>query len=525
MEQELSGQIYRLPDGNFEAPTFVLAEEYLSGNVREKLREARVAAEQQPIYQPNVTALEQVQPEDLSPAEISVRLGSTWVPESDIQQFVWELLQPPWYMRARIKVHYSPYTGAWQIEGRSVDSGSIYASSTYGTQRVSGYHILEDCLNLREVKVFDYVEVDGKRKAILNKKETAIAQGKQAEIKQAFQDWIWKDPDRRERLTMLYNERFNNLRPREYDGSHLVFPGMNPEITLRPHQKNAIARALYGGNTLLAHCVGAGKTFELVAIAQESKRLGLCHKSMVVVPNHLIGQWASEYLQLYPAANILVATEKDFTPARRKTFCSRISTGDYDAVIIGHSQFEKIPLSKERQTMLLERQIEDIVQGISEAKQAGGDRFTIKQMERSRKSIEAKLKKLNDQSRKDDVITFEELGVDRLLVDEAHLYKNLAAVSKMQNVAGISQTESQKASDMYLKCQYLDELTNGHGIVFATGTPISNSMVELYTMQRYLQSKTLEYYGFQHFDAWATNFGETVTAMELSPEGYTLVGR
>ena len=519
LEQELSGQIYRLPDGNLEAPTFVLAEEYLSGNVREKLREAKAAAEQQPIYQPNVTALEQVQPEDLSPAEISVRLGSTWVPESDIQQFVWELLQPPWYMRARIKVHYSPYTGAWQIEGRSVDSGSIYASSTYGTQRVSGYHILEDCLNLREVKVFDYVEVDGKRKAILNKKETAIAQGKQAEIKQAFQDWIWKDPDRRERLTTLYNERFNNLRPREYDGSHLIFPGMNPEITLRPHQKNAIARALYGGNTLLAHCVGAGKTFELVAIAQESKRLGLCHKSMVVVPNHLIGQWASEYLQLYPAANLLVATEKDFTPARRKTFCSRISTGDYDAVIIGHSQFEKIPLSKERQTMLLERQIEDIVQGISEAKQAGGDRFTIKQMERSRKSIEVKLKKLNDQSRKDDVITFEELGVDRLLVDEAHLYKNLAAVSKMQNVAGISQTESQKASDMYLKCQYLDELTDGHGIVFATGTPISNSMVELYTMQRYLQSKTLEYYGFQHFDAWAANFGETVTAMELSPEG------
>ena len=519
LEQELSGQIYRLPDGNLEAPTFLLAEEYLSGNVREKLKEARAAAEQQPIYQPNVTALEQVQPENLSPAEISVRLGSTWVPESDIQQFVWELLQPPWYMRARIKVHYSPYTGAWQIEGRSVDSGSIYASSTYGTQRVSGYHILEDCLNLREVKVFDYVEVDGKRKAVLNKKETAIAQGKQAEIKQAFQDWIWKDPDRRERLVALYNERFNNLRPREYDGSHLIFPGMNPEITLRPHQKNAIARALYGGNTLLAHCVGAGKTFELVAIAQESKRLGLCHKSMVVVPNHLIGQWASEYLQLYPAANILVATEKDFTPARRKTFCSRISTGDYDAVIIGHSQFEKIPLSKERQTMLLERQIEDIVQGISEAKQAGGDRFTIKQMERSRKSIEAKLKKLNDQSRKDDVITFEELGVDRLLVDEAHLYKNLAAVSKMQNVAGISQTESQKASDMYLKCQYLDELTDGHGIVFATGTPISNSMVELYTMQRYLQSKTLEYYGFQHFDAWAANFGETVTAMELSPEG------
>ncbi len=519
LEQELSGQIFRLPSAAVDNPEFVLAEEYLSGNVREKLAEAKAAAAENPIYGANVTALEQVQPQDLSAAEISVRLGSTWVPEADIEQFIYDLLNPTWYLRGKIRVHYSSYTGAWQIDGKSIDGGSIYASSTYGTGRINAYHIIEDSLNLREVKVFDYVEVDGKRKAVLNKKETAIAQGKQAEIKQAFQDWIWKDPDRRQRLTTLYNEKINNIRPREYDGSHLVFPGMNPEITLRPHQKNAIARALYGGNTLLAHCVGAGKTFEIVAIAQESKRLGLCHKSMVVVPNHLIGQWASEYLQLYPAANILVATEQDFSPARRKTFCSRISTGDYDAVIIGHSQFEKIPLSKERQTIMLERQIDDIVAGISEEKRKGGNSFTVKQLERSRKSVQVKLEKLNDQSRKDDVVTFEELGVDRLFVDEAHIYKNLAVVTKMQNVSGISQTESQRASDMFLKCQYLDEITDSRGVIFATGTPISNTMVEMYTMQRYLQYKTLEYYGLSQFDAWAANFGETVTAIELSPEG------
>lgn len=519
LEQELSGQIFRLPSSAVDNPEFVLAEEYLSGNVREKLRQAQAAAETNAIYGANVTALEQVQPQDLSAAEISVRLGSTWVPEADIEQFIYDLLKPAWYLQGKIRVHYSTYTGAWQIDGKSVDGGSIYAASTYGTKRINAYHILEDSLNLREVKVFDYVEVDGKRKPVLNKKETTIAQGKQAEIKQAFQDWIWQDPDRRQRLTTLYNEKFNNIRPREYDGSHLIFPGMNPEITLRPHQKNAIARALYGGNTLLAHCVGAGKTFEIVSIAQESKRLGLCHKSMVVVPNHLIGQWASEYVQLYPAANILVATEKDFTPGRRKTFCSRISTGDYDAVIIGHSQFEKIPLSRERRTQMLEQQIDNIVAGIAEAKREGGSRFTIKQLERSRKSVQAKLDKLNDQSRKDDVVTFEELGIDRLFVDEAHAYKNLAVVTKMQNVSGISQTESQRASDMFLKCQYLDEITDSRGVIFATGTPISNTMVEMYTMQRYLQYKTLEYYGLTQFDAWAANFGETVTAIELSPEG------
>ena len=506
LEQELSGQTFRLPSSAVDNPVFVLAE-------------ARTAAAENPIYVANVAALEQVQPQKLSAAEISVRLGSTWVPEADVEQFIYDLLKPTWYLRGKIRVHYSAYTGAWQVEGKSVDRGSIYASSTYGTDRASAYHIIEDSLNLREVRVLDYVEVDGKRKPVLNKRETAVAQGKQAEIKQAFQDWIWKDPDRRQRLTTLYNEKFNNIRPREYDGSHLIFPGMNPEINLRPHRKNAIARALYGGNTLLAHCVGAGKTFEMVAIAQESKRLGLCQKSMVVVPNHLIGQWASEYLQLYPAANILVATEKDFTPARRKTFCSRISTGDYDTVIIGHSQFEKIPLSRERQTIMLEHQIEDIVAGIAEEKQRNGNSFTVKQLERSRKSVQVKLQKLNDQSRKDNVVTFEELGIDRLFVDEAHEFKNLAVVTKMQNVAGISQTESQKASDMFLKCRYLDELTDSRGIIFGTGTPISNTMVELYTMQRYLQYRTLEYYGLTHFDAWAANFGETVTAIELSPEG------
>ena len=517
LEQELTGQIFRVPDT--DRTTFVLAEEYLSGNVRDKLRTAREYAEKNAIYAASVTALERVQPQDLSAAEISVRLGTTWIPEEDIRQFVLELLQPPYYLRRKIQVHYSSHTGAWQIEGKSTDAGSVYASSTYGTQRASAYHIIEDTLNLRDVRIFDYIEVDGVRKAILNKKETTIAQSKQAAIKQEFQNWIWKDPRRRERLTKYYNETFNNIRPREYDGSHLEFPGMNPEITLRPHQKNAIARALYGGNTLLAHCVGAGKTFEMVTIAQESKRLGLCNKSMIVVPNHLIGQWASEYLQLYPAANILVATEKDFTPARRKTFCSRISTGDYDAVIIGHSQFEKIPLSKERQAMQLQHQIDDILDGIAEAKCMGGSNFTVKQLERSRKSVEAKLRKLNDQSRKDDVVTFEELGIDRLFVDEAHAYKNLAVVTKMQNVAGISQTESQKASDMFMKCQYLDEITDAHGVIFGTGTPISNTMVEMYTMQRYLQYRTLEYYGLQHFDAWAANFGETVTAIELAPEG------
>lgn len=425
-----------------------------------------------------------------------------------------------------IRSHYSQHTGAWNIENKFADRGNIKAENTYGTTRVNGYKIIEETLNLRDLRIFDYVEDEhGNRVPVLNKKETAIAQGKQELIKQAFQDWIWKDPARRERLTRLYNDKFNSTRPREYDGSHLNFVGINPEITLRPHQANAIAHILYGGNTLLAHVVGAGKTFEMVAAAQESKRLGLCQKSLFVVPNHLTEQWASEYLQLYPSANILVATRKDFETKNRKRFCGRIATGDYDAIIIGHSQFEKIPVSVERQRFLLEQQRDEVLNGLAELKANRGERFSIKQMERTKKSIDAKLAKLNDQSRKDDVVTFEELGIDRLFVDEAHYYKNLAAFSKMRNVGGISQTEAQKSSDLYMKCRYLDELTGGRGVVFATGTPISNTMVELYTMQKYLQYHALEEHGLLNFDAWASTFGETVTAIELAPEGYTLVGR
>lgn len=419
-----------------------------------------------------------------------------------------------------IRSHYSQHTGAWNIESKFADRGNIKAENTYGTTRVNGYKIIEETLNLRDLRIFDYVEDKyGNRVPVLNKKETAIAQGKQQLIKQAFQDWIWKDPARRERLTRLYNDKFNSIRPREYDGSHLNFVGINPEITLRPHQVNAIAHILYGGNTLLAHVVGAGKTFEMVAAAQESKRLGLCQKSLFVVPNHLTEQWASEYLQLYPSANILVATRKDFETKNRKRFCGRIATGDYDAIIIGHSQFEKIPVSVERQRYLLEQQRSEVLNGIAELKANHGERFSIKQMERTKKSIDAKLAKLNDQSRKDDVVTFEELGIDRLFVDEAHYYKNLAAFSKMRNVGGISQTEAQKSSDLYMKCRYLDELTGGRGVVFATGTPISNTMVEMYTMQKYLQYHTLEEHGLLNFDAWASTFGETVTAIELAPEG------
>jgi len=419
-----------------------------------------------------------------------------------------------------IRSHYSQHTGAWNIENKFADRGNIKAENTYGTTRVNGYKIIEETLNLRDLRIFDYVEDEhGNRVPVLNKKETAIAQGKQELIKQAFQDWIWKDPARRERLTRLYNDKFNSTRPREYDGSHLNFVGINPEITLRPHQANAIAHILYGGNTLLAHVVGAGKTFEMVAAAQESKRLGLCQKSLFVVPNHLTEQWASEYLQLYPSANILVATRKDFETKNRKRFCGRIATGDYDAIIIGHSQFEKIPVSVERQRFLLEQQRDEVLNGLAELKANRGERFSIKQMERTKKSIDAKLAKLNDQSRKDDVVTFEELGIDRLFVDEAHYYKNLAAFSKMRNVGGISQTEAQKSSDLYMKCRYLDELTGGRGVVFATGTPISNTMVELYTMQKYLQYHALEEHGLLNFDAWASTFGETVTAIELAPEG------
>ena len=527
--QDLQGVIFLNPlyEGDGNLPKYFPADEYLSGNVREKLAIAKCSAELHPEdYTVNVQALESVQPTDLTAAEISVRLGATWLPVDVVNQFTHELMGTPWYMRDKICVHYSKYTGEWRIEGKSADRSSVQAYSTYGTNRANGYKIIEETLNLRTVRIFDYVEDEhGNRTPVLNKKETAIAQGKQELIKQAFADWIWKDPQRRERLCKLYNEKFNSIRPREYDGSHLNFVGINPAITLRPHQVNAIARILYGGNTLLAHVVGGGKTFEMVAAGMESKRLGLCQKSLYVVPNHLTEQWATEFLQLYPAANILVATRRDFETKNRKRFCGRIATGDYDAIIIGHSQFEKMPMSIERQRYILEQQERDILDGLAELKANHGERFSIKQLERARKSIQAKLEKLNDQSRKDDVVTFEELGVDRLFVDEAHSFKNLAAFSKMRNVGGISQTEAQKSSDLYMKCRYLDELTGGRGVIFATGTPVSNTMVELYTMQKYLQHHSLEEHGLLHFDAWASTFGETVTAIELAPEGYTLVGR
>lgn len=521
--EELKGVIFLNPEhiqDNDRHEKYLPADEYLSGNVREKLAIAKRSAEQYgEEYAANVEALTAVQPVDLTPVEISVRLGAAWLPPDVVEQFMFELLGTPAWAQWNIHVRYSAYTGEWNIEGKSYDRSSVKSYTTYGTDRINAYKIIEDTLNLRDVRIFDYYEVDGVRKAVLNKKETAIAQGKQELIKQEFQDWIWTDPERRERLTKLYNEKFNSIRPREYDGSHLSFPGSNPEISLRPHQVNAIARILYGGNTLLAHVVGAGKTYEMTAAAMESKRLGLCQKSMFVVPNHLTEQWAAEFLQLYPAANILVATRKDFETKNRKKFCSRIATGDYDAVIIGHSQFEKIPLSIERQRIILEQQLDEIIDGVSELKRNRGDKFSIKQLERTKKTVQQKLEKLNDQSRKDDVITFEELGVDRLFIDEAHYYKNLSVFTKMRNVGGISQTEAQKSSDLYMKCRYLDELTDGHGIVFATGTPISNTMVELYTMQKYLQHNALKRNGLEHFDAWASTFGETVTAIELAPEG------
>ena len=520
---DLKGVVFLNPehDGNKDvAHKYLPADEYLSGNVREKLRTARLLAEKDERYTINVQSLEAVQPVDLSASEISVRLGATWLPPEVIRDFLFDLLRTPFYQRRNIRVNYSTYTGEWNIDGKSLDRGNVRSENTFGTERINAYKIIEETLNLRDVRIFDYQYDDtGKKVAILNTKETAIAQGKQEQIKQEFTDWIWADPKRRERLTALYNEKFNSIRPREYDGSHLNFVGINPEITLRPHQVNAIAHILYGGNTLLAHVVGAGKTFEMVAAAQESKRLGLCQKSLFVVPNHLTEQWAAEYLQLYPAANILVAAKKDFETKNRKQFCSRIATGDYDAIIIGHSQFEKIPMSQERQKFILEQQKQEILDGIRELKRNNGDNFSVKQLERSRKSIQQRLEKLNDQSRKDDVITFEELGVDRIFVDEAHMFKNLAAFTKMRNVAGISQTEAQKSSDLYMKCRYLDELTGGRGVVFATGTPISNSMVELYTMQKYLQYNTLKENDLLHFDAWASTFGETVTAIELAPEG------
>ena len=498
---------------------YLPADEYLSGNVRQKLAVAQGKAEQDPQYQINADALAQVQPTDLTASEISVRLGATWLDTEYVRRFIFETLGTPRSAQWSIKVHYSGITGEWRIEGKSKDRGNVKVISTYGTKRINAYEIIEDTLNLKDVRIFDYVyDADGRKTAVLNKKETAIAQSKQELIKDAFAEWIWKDPDRREAICKTYNILFNSNRPREYDGSHINFSGMNPEITLRKHQVNAIAHILYGGNTLLAHVVGAGKTFEMVAAAMESKRLGLCQKSLFVVPNHLTEQWATEFLQLYPAANILVATRKDFETKNRKKFCGRIATGDYDAVIIGHSQFEKIPMSVERQRAILEQQIDEIMMGISEAKREKAEKFTIKQMEKTKKGLQAKIDKLNDQSRKDDVVTFEELGVDRIFIDESHYFKNLFLYTKMRNVGGIAQTEAQKSSDLFMKCRYLDEITGGRGIVFATGTPISNSMVELYTIQRYLQMSALEEQGLQHFDSWAANYGETVTAIELSPE-------
>lgn len=526
---ELTGVVFLNPaytGENDGREKYLPADEYLSGNVRQKWAVAQGKAEQDPQYQINAEALARVQPTDLTASEISVRLGATWLDTEYVRQFTFETLGTPRSTQRRIKVHYSNITGEWRMEGKGMDPGNVKAFSTYGTKRINAYEIIEDTLNLKDVRIFDYVyDADGRKTAVLNKKETAIAQSKQELIKDAFAEWIWKDPDRREAICKTYNILFNSNRPREYDGSHISFSGMNPEITLRKHQVNAIAHILYGGNTLLAHVVGAGKTFEMVAAAMESKRLGLCQKSLFVVPNHLTEQWATEFLQLYPAANILVATRKDFETKNRKKFCGRIATGDYDAVIIGHSQFEKIPMSVERQRAILEQQIDEIMMGISEAKREKAENFTIKQMMKTQKGLQAKIDKLNDQSRKDDVVTFEELGVDRIFIDESHYFKNLFLYTKMRNVGGIAQTEAQKSSDLFMKCRYLDEITGGRGIVFATGTPISNSMVELYTIQRYLQMNALQEQGLQHFDAWAANYGETVTAIELSPEGYTLVGR
>ena len=514
--KDLEGIIFKIPNED----KYVAADEYLSGNVREKLKEAEQALLNDPLYQINVDKLKEVVPKDLSASEIGIKLGAIWIPTDIVRQFMFELLDTPSYNRYDIKVRYNDFTSEWYIDNKSSDRSNVKAYSTYGTGRINAYKIIEQTLNLKDVKIFDtIIDEEGRKQRVLNKKETAIAQAKQDSIKQAFLDWVWQDPERREQLTRLYNDRFNSIRPREYDGSHLNFVGMNPEIKLRPHQVNAIAHVLYGNNVLLAHEVGAGKTFEMVASAMESKRLGLCNKSLFVVPNHIIEQFASEFLQLYPSANILVATKKDFETKNRKKFCSRIATGDYDAVIIGHSQFEKIPMSIERQRKQLEQQISDILKGIDMAKRERGENFTIKQLEKSRRILENKLEKLNTQDRKDDVVTFEELGIDKLFVDEAHNYKNLFLYTKMRNVGGIAQTEAQKSSDLFMKCRYLDEITNGKGTVFATGTPVSNSMVELYTMQRYLQYDGLRNQGLEHFDNWASTFGETVTAIELAPEG------
>ncbi|WP_442900640.1 DEAD/DEAH box helicase family protein, partial [Gemmiger sp.] len=520
--RDLKGVIYKNPEaGGGPLNGWETADEYLSGNVRKKLAAARAAAENNPVFAENVAALEQAQPKDLSAAEIDVRIGVTWIDPQYYTQFVHELLKPPFYLKRDIQVRYSPATGEWNVSGKSRDSlNNSLAYVTYGTKRRNAYAIIEDSLNLRDTRIYDTIhEPDGSTTRVFNAKETMLAQQKQEQIREAFKDWIWKDPTRRADLCQKYNELYNAIRPRSYNGEHIRFSGMNPEISLRPHQRNAVARMLYGGNSLLAHCVGAGKTFEIVAAAMESKRLGLAKKSLVVVPNHLTEQWGADFLRLYPGANVLVATKKDFEPANRKKFCSRIATGDYDAVVIGHSQFEKIPLSPERQKAILQEQIDQVIDGIQEAKEQNGERYTIKQLEKSRKNLEARMAKLNDQSRKDDVITFEELGVDKLFVDEAHGFKNLFLATKMRNVAGIGQSEAQKSSDMFAKCRYLDEITGGRGVVFATGTPVSNSMVELYTMMRYLQYDLLTSSGLEHFDSWAANFGETITALEMAPEG------
>ena len=526
---ELQGVIFRVP-GQLEkdgTPHYVTADEYLSGNVRRKLRQAQRAAQQDPVYAVNVEALSAAQPKDLDASEIEVRLGATWIDKEYIQQFMYETFNTPFYLQRSIEVNYSSFTAEWQIKGKSsVSYNDVAAYTTYGTSRANAYKILEDSLNLRDVRIYDTIEdADGKERRVLNAKETTLAAQKQQAIREAFKDWIWKDPERRQTLVRQYNEEMNATRPREYDGSHITFGGMNPAITLREHQKSAIAHVLYGGNTLLAHEVGAGKTFEMVAAAMEAKRLGLCQKSLFVVPNHLTEQWASEFLRLYPSANILVTTKKDFETHNRKKFCARIATGDYDAIIMGHSQFERIPISRERQERLLYEQIDEITEGIAEVQASGGERFTVKQLERTRKSLEARLEKLQAEGRKDDVVTFEQLGVDRLFVDEAHNYKNLFLYTKMRNVAGLSTSDAQKSSDMFAKCRYMDEITGNRGVIFATGTPVSNSMTELYTMQRYLQYERLQELNMTHFDCWASRFGETVTALELAPEGYTLVGR
>ena len=527
IKKDLDGIIFKVPSVlNEEQEEYVTADEYLSGNIREKLEVAKMSAAIDPKYQKNVEALEKAMPKELTASEIEVRLGATWIPVEIYQQFLYELLDTPSWVRNYTKLSYSSYNANWNISAKNMDKESVKADKTYGTSRANAYRLMEDCLNLKQTKIFDYeYDDDGNKQAILNKKETMIAQQKQDTIKESFNNWIWKDPQRRKELTQIYNRLFNSIRPREYNGDHLEFPGMNPEITLRKHQKDAIAHILYGQNVLLAHVVGAGKTFEMTAACMELKRLGLAQKPMFVVPNHLVEQWGAEFLQLYPSANILVATKRDFEKKNRKKLFSKMATGEYDAIIIGHSQFEKIPMSIERQKMNIENEIEEITNGISSLKANNGERFTIKQLERTKKGLKAKLEKLNKNDRKDDLITFEEIGVDRLFVDEAHFYKNLFLFTKMNNVSGLSTTDAQKSSDLYLKCRYLDEITGGKGVVFATGTPISNSMTEMYTMQRYLQYSTLVKHNLQHFDCWASTFGETSTSIELAPEGYNLVGR